>query len=598
MSFLVRTVSRTADGREIVRAVTIDADVLTIGRDASNDVHLPDLAVEPFHARLRLLSPTRVVAETVNGLGFGVDGRSTTQTEIDPQRGAELRFGGYLLKLASDEGQVALRIERTGALSDAMAARDERTAFTIQGLLPGKRIGAWGFALLVLAAFLVAPIWSWASYRDARTRPVGLHADAAWSSGPLSRAHHGLEGECQACHDKAFVSVQDNKCIACHTGIHDHADPRRQIAAMAPPDFGKRVGNIFKVAFGKPVGQRCVDCHSEHEGAGPMPATAQAFCTDCHATMKARLTDTKLTNAGDFGTAHPQFRPAVSGAGGRGRVSLDDRPVEDNGLKFPHDVHLSATNGVARMAQTMRAAQGWGAKLECRDCHMLTADGVRFQPVDMERNCQACHSLGFERIGGTVRTLRHGDPAQTIADLRAYYRATGPARPIGIGGMERRRPGDYAAGEARGDYAQGLRSYGAGGVDAPFIQGGACYDCHVIDRTGGAETNGWHIRHVVQPMRYLDHGWFDHKAHATESCTSCHAAITSKAASDVLIPGIGKLGDTGGKTCRSCHGGEASHAKVPSGCAMCHDYHVAGQAPWRPSGTRARIVTVNEQARR
>ena len=27
---------------------------------------------------------------------------------------------------------------------------------------------------------------------------------------------------------------------------------------------------------------RCVECHTEHEGAGDMAPTAQKFCTDCH----------------------------------------------------------------------------------------------------------------------------------------------------------------------------------------------------------------------------------------------------------------------------------------------------------------------------
>ena len=48
-----------------------------------------------------------------------------------------------------------------------------------------------------------------------------------------------------------------------------------------------------------------------------------------------------------------------------------------------------------------------------------------------------CHSLAFDQIGGTIRTLRHGAPAQVIADLRALYRAGGPQRPAEL---ERRRP--------------------------------------------------------------------------------------------------------------------------------------------------------------
>jgi predicted CXXCH cytochrome family protein len=567
MSFVIRTVSRTADGREIVRPVTLAQDSITIGRDASNDVHLADLAVEPFHARLTLLPGGRLRAESVGGLGFAVDGRSTELAEIDPEKGSELRFGGHLLTVGSDGGNVIVRIDRTGAVSDAAGDKDERTAFSLKGLLPGKRTGAWTFALLVLAAFLVAPLWSWASFSNVKTRPAGFHADTAWSSGPLSKAHHALEGNCQACHDKAFVSVEDTKCIACHTSVHDHADPKRQVAAMAPAGFGKSVGNAFKVAFGKPTGQRCVDCHSEHEGAGPMPATAQAFCTDCHATMKARLPDTKIANAGDFGLDHPAFKPL--------RV--------DGGLKFPHDVHLSKANGVARMAQTMPAnfmGKRDGPGMVCADCHTPTADGVRFLPVDMEADCQSCHSLGYDRVGGTVRTLKHGDVAQAVADVRALgWRPT--IAPSMLAG--RRRPGENAPA------SHGASPYSA---DALFMKGGACYDCHVIERTGDAATNGWRVAKVVQPMRFMAKGWFDHKAHATESCASCHNAAGSKSASDLLIPAIGKLGDKGGATCRSCHGGEASASKVPSSCATCHDYHLSTQAPWRPTGSTRRTIAM------
>ncbi|AYJ87459.1 cytochrome C [Sphingomonas paeninsulae] len=581
MTFIVRTVSRTADGRVIIRPTLVDKETIGIGRDATNDIHLADLAVEPFHAAFTRLPGGRVLAQTVGGLGFAVDGRSTKRAEIDANRGAELRFGGHLLTLAMEDGVATISVERTDALSDATGEKDERTVFSLAGLLPGKRLGAWTFLILILAACLAWPVYSWATWHDVKTRPVGFHADKMWSSGPLSQAHRALENNCQSCHEKAFVSVEDNKCVACHIGIHDHADPKRQINAMAPPNFGKRVQNGFKSVFGVPTGQRCVDCHTEHQGAGPMPATAQAFCTDCHATLKSRVTDTKLADVSDFGTAHPQFRPAiVTDSSGAApifrRVSLDASPIQSNGLKFPHGTHLSATNGVARMAQTMKSEQGWDNALACKDCHKPTSDGVRFQPVEMERDCQMCHSLAFDRIGGTVRTLRHGQPAQVVADLRAYFRSTGPVRPISLGGVERRRPGNYAASQTSGNYASGLRNYGGGAdaaISAVFTKGGACYDCHVVDRTGDANSAGWRVRPVVQPTRFLQKGWFNHEAHKTDKCETCHKAATSETNSPIMLPGI--------TTCRECHGGESSRADVPSSCAMCHSYHIDASAPWR-----------------
>lgn len=575
-SFILRTVARTADGRDIVRSAPVGDNRLTIGRDASNRIHLQDLAVDPFHATLSRQSAW-VIAESSGGLGFGVDGKATTRAVLDASKGAELRFGSHILTLSEEDGVPVVTVAKVGSVAEARADEDG-AAFSLRGKLPGKRISAWSFLLLILAACLAWPIMTYAQWSNTKTRPQATYADKQWTAGPLSQAHHGLEKDCQACHAKPFEPVSDTKCIACHTGVHDHADAKRQVLAMAPPGGFKRFQNGVKATVGYPTGQRCVDCHNEHQGAGPMPATAQAFCTDCHATMKARLPDTKLADAKDFGTSHPNLRPAVAMGWQGDRVMLarlagTGVQREDNGLKFPHALHLSAAGGVARMALSMG-----GKPLACASCHRPTADGVRFEKTEMERDCQGCHSLAFERIGGTVRTLRHGEPALVVADLRAWG---GSGAPI-VGTIAGRRVPGFA-GSAGGYGPNYVR-----GVDAPFVKGGACYDCHVIDRTGGAATNGWHIRPVFQPTRYLKNGWFDHKAHATDTCETCHAgARKSNDAGLLMLPTLDKSAQ--GKGCRDCHGGEDSHAEVPSNCAMCHSYH-SGQAgvarPWQPVAKR------------
>ena len=183
-----------------------------------------------------------------------------------------------------------------------------------------------------------------------------------------------------------------------------------------------------------------------------------------------------------------------------------------------------------------------------------------------------CHSLSFETIGGTMRTLRHGQPDQVIADLRAYYRSTAPARPIELGGMARRRPGDYAEGRIYHAYF-GAAATRPGNADAAiravFSKGGACYDCHVVTPPGSNGATTWRITPVNQPMRYMMNGWFDHAAHRTEKCESCHAAPKSSAATDLLLPGIA--------TCRTCHGGEhhAPTARVRSRAAAIVDHATA-----------------------
>jgi predicted CXXCH cytochrome family protein len=60
----------------------------------------------------------------------------------------------------------------------------------------------------------------------------------------------------------------------------------------------------------------------------------------------------------------------------------------------------------------------------------------------------------------------------------------------------------------------------------------------------------------------MPHARFDHRAHQLATCTSCHAAATSRETSDVLMPSIG--------VCQQCHkksdGAEAR-------CFECHAYH-------------------------
>ncbi len=281
-----------------------------------------------------------------------------------------------------------------------------------------------------------------------------------------------------------------------------------------------------------------------------------------------------IRNFSRWSRPYPAHRPVLA------RVSLDRLPTERNGLKFPHKLHLDTRGGVARMAQTMKARNGFGDALACADCHKPSADGVRFLPVKMEQSCQMCHSLGFDRIGGTVRTLRHGDVPQMIADLRATYRANPLSGP---GPNDRRRPGVYAPGQVYHAYfGPGARPGNAdAAIRAVFTKNGACFDCHVITPPGAGGAADWTVLPVHQPMRYMMHGWFDHAAHRTEKCESCHTAQQSSSADDLILPGI--------RTCRTCHAGEGAAAKVPSSCAMCHSYHADADAPWMPSKTRARI---------
>jgi hypothetical protein len=415
----------------------------------------------------------------------------------------------------------------------------------------------------VLGLFLALPVASNLTHNPAGKQPV--IGDGSWSPGPLSLAHHALESRCEVCHVRPFEAVRDEACLSCHKTVRDHAPITRLALARAEPGPGGRFLLAVAHQFGKPGPGACSDCHTEHLGAGRMEPARQQFCADCHGSLDRRLRDTRIGNVADFGLLHPQFHvaiPTVLGSKTLTRVSLDARPHERSGLAFPHRLHLEKLGGVARMAASIGMQRDYGSGgLQCKDCHHSTEDGVRFLAVNMERDCGACHSLAYDRAGGIVRRLRHGDVDQMIADLSAASRASHPM----IGG--RRRPGEFgASGIYYADFS--APTGGSAIAQRALSRDGICGECHTPARSGGRFS----VMPVTQVSRFMAKGWFDHRAHRQEKCADCHAADESTTSADVLLPGIGQ--------CRTCHLGEtSSKAEVPSSCAMCHTYHPTVQAP-------------------
>ncbi len=561
MTFRLRTIDTTADGRRIVRDRDVASTTLTIGRAAENDIHLPDLAIDPHHAVMELAGG-QIAVRSVGTLGFGVDGVSSQSARIAPDRGAELRFGGYNLTVSRDTDGTPLLTIAAVASQDAGAATDEKQRFSLAAAMPGKRTMSWIIGLVILAVFLAFPVVS--NLRHQADPKLAVHGDKVWSAGALSLAHHSLEGNCTACHVKPFEPVKDATCVSCHKTVHDHAPPARLALARGEAPLGQRLQWAVAHAFGKQGPGACSDCHSEHEGPARMAMPAQQFCADCHGTLKERLTDTRLGDAADFGKLHPQFTPDVITDPLLGKtmpVSLDAHPRENSGLAFPHKLHLDPLGGASRMAASIGREKGYGrAGMQCSNCHRPTEDGVRFQPINMERDCESCHSLAYDTVGGTVRRLRHGDVDQMIADLSV----AGYNPPISA---ERKRPGQFAVG---GNYHINFTPprYTSATYQQALSKDGVCGECHTPVMRGGKPG----VVPVRLTARYMADGWFNHKAHVQEKCTSCHAAEKSASSSDVLLPNLAQ--------CRTCHLGEDDRkAEVPSGCAMCHGYHPTQGAP-------------------
>jgi hypothetical protein len=592
VAFLIRTIDFTATGREIVRDRVLEQSSLDVGRAAENDIHLPDLAVEQRHVRLDLKGDGTLHAEALGTLGFALDGKVVASATIDPALGGEIALGSALLAIALDgEGRIALTIRQ--AASDESKG-DALAGFALASALPSKRLMAWLLASLILTLLLAAPILTHATRSvlpsDPEHTPPGQTVlDATWSPGALSVKHHTLEENCEACHVNAFVSVRDDTCVSCHKELGGHAGAPRLLTGM--PQLSVGDATLWKIAgmFGKEGRGSCTSCHTEHEGKVRQQAASEPFCGDCHRTLDARLTDTELGNAHDFGKTHPQFRPtfyAAYGAKESVRLSLDKEPIERSGLKFPHDVHMDPRGGAARMALNLRQ---YGEPLACKDCHTLAADKIGFKPVKMKDSCESCHSLVSGRSGGGFTSLRHGDLKKFREDI-ANLRQGAERVPLA---SARLRPGQFGkTGRYYADFGRPVNAYIS--LSRGLESGGVCTECHVPARTNGQPD----LVPVNLPDRFLEHGYFNHEAHKKEQCTDCHAADKSKTANDLLIPDLA--------SCRDCHlGATAQKTKktVPSTCAMCHAYHVpSGQwspdRPDMPEGTSSYVAARTEKGAR
>ena len=275
MSFLLRAKSHSAEGREIVRASRVEGDRLLIGRDPACHVHLTDLAAALRHATVER-NGGRLLVTAEPGLRVELNGRNARSGRIDLATGGDLRIASHLLRFmptppGADE--IAVEVERAAEGGDKLD-RDEARLFSLAGRLPSKRLAAWALTILVAGLFLVWPIRAVSERQERTDNAASFHPDSAWSSGKLSQAHAQLEDNCGACHVKAFEAVTDASCQACHTTVHDHADPFRLARARPDLDRWGKVKLAFQEGFGIPPG-RCVECHTEHEGAQRMPVTAQ-----------------------------------------------------------------------------------------------------------------------------------------------------------------------------------------------------------------------------------------------------------------------------------------------------------------------------------
>jgi mono/diheme cytochrome c family protein len=616
VSFTIHRVTQRAHGGDpIKRDKRIDGDVARVGRGTDADIQLPDLAIGLHHANIRIIGRGRVRVEAIGEQTFEINGRIVRHTEFRIADKPQLLFAHYLLAFAagSSDDDVDITISQIAGNGEASDASDVRKVFSLSSIMFSPRRAAWLIAFLILVAGLGAPV----GYYLSGTAEKTINPDEPWSVGPLSQGHFFLQHDCKACHADAFRAIPDSACLSCHQEgldtratrelaervrslgdrdypplpVKDHADPAllmRSQSEGAPASNG--VVAAFMDALGHPK-EHCTSCHTDHVGtAGQQrpgltashPTSRQvlaANCASCHGNMKSRLPDTALHDVADW-EHHPDFQSLIASLAAAGRPKFEGDAVSDGpfdtGLSFSHKSHLQPTGDVAREAAQYSKPVTKDGRLSCRACHQTDTEGRGFLPIDMPRDCSACHAITIRGVNGEPEILAHGHPEVVVTQMRAYY-ATGRMPAFGAA---RLRHGVSASAAAASQSTSVMpESEIVRNIQDMFLSKGpgehTCAGCHVFEPPSDPSSTVFRLKKQVHLVnRYLPQSGFDHSvrehqvdARGSPTCLTCHAATKSDSLSNVVIPGIAQ--------CKACHGSAAapSGETAPANCTECHGFH-------------------------
>lgn len=573
MKTKLATITRNKKGQPASTEQTVVAETLRIGRGADCKLHLSDPRIALFHAEV-ICGVDGVSYIEARGGVVSVDGSFESAATL--KAGRRILVGPFELIVLPPQTDVdlALSVELIDPLKDDLEEVKSHVKAGLKSTWLSKRTFSWLAGAAVFLVFLAWPVLNALERGHGKdtTKPV-LAADASWDVGPLASAHASFGSNCSSCHQQPFVHVTNGACEDCHKKIGWHfALDTKEAKAVHTGVFGDT---------------RCSSCHRDHKGANGLVRTDSRLCTDCHQNLKSRHPQTGVVDVAEFTKDHPPFKvsmlvPGKTGAAALVRIAQDDktRYVEASGLKFPHDVHMSAKG--------LRGPNG-KAQMECKNCHVPDETSTRFKPVTMGEHCQSCHSLEFEPKA-TTRQVPHGKVADVMATLQEYYaQAALTDAPIDVvleDGIK--RPGQRV-GETKREAALSWANSKAEKITQELFEVRVCFECHQIKR---GEANAepamrWLIAPIAVTQHWLPKARFPHSRHETYKCGSCHDVAGSKKSADIAIPDI--------KNCRECHGGNVtSKDKAPGTCETCHGFHTgspkSGVPPILPGSNQPKLM--------
>ena len=477
MRCLLSQLTKRRSGAYARKDAVLVADMLRIGRHASSEIHLTDARVLLDHACIHQ-GPDGFFIESHGGADLRVNEISLASARLAV--GDRVNLGPYeLVMLAPDsKHDLALSCELRRPPADDLEVLQARSVATLKAAGLSRRSPSWLLFGLVIAIFLLAPLWSLYSAPVARLfNEQGIVPDAAWNSGPMSTAHGLFGHDCKACHRDAFGSVSDTTCVGCHQRTLMHADVElyRKVG-LAPPD--------------------CVGCHQEHNGRNGLIRDQEPACVACHADLSEHLPGRDVRNASDFGWHHPDFRKPLL--------------IRASNLKFPHALHLR---------NDLPASLGD----QCRTCHTPEMQGPGMEPIAMEKHCRQCHGLIVDP-GHPEKALPHAQPEVVLAALIEQWSGE-QNLPAG------RKP-------AKGDATKNP-DVGWLKLAESVFEGPLCTRCHEVERDDSKRQPAWSVAPVDELDKYWPEIRFSHRQHQTASCFDCHAAaVRSTRSEDGLLPEI------------------------------------------------------------
>ena len=304
MRWLIRRVLKKGKGAVSYEEDVHYGDVLTIGRAADQAIFLPDLRAALNHARITLLSSGQYKIESLILAGIRVNGELTYATTV--ASGAIVEIGNTRLTLLPPPQDFDGGVEISTLDKTEQQAEKERRAKPTRLEQTGlsKRKPAWIlFAVVLLFALALPMIGHFIPAFGEMLKHSPLPSSLSWNPGQIDASHQFFGADCERCHGKAFLTVRDSACLACHANTPAHADP----AKFNMPQLGNA---------------ECRTCHQDHNGARGLIRTDQRLCSDCHIALKARTQNASaFEDVGDFGKSHPEFKIDLPGWDAAGKFA-------------------------------------------------------------------------------------------------------------------------------------------------------------------------------------------------------------------------------------------------------------------------------------